>query len=286
MERGDLSDAEWTIIGPLLPPERGRWARPSGDNRRFLNGMLYVLRVGCPWRDMHERYGKWNSVYVRFRRWAEQGVWDAMLETLVELGLTDNWQHMIDSTTIRGHSQAAGARGGTHKEGFGRSRGGFTSKIHARADGQGRPLGFILTGGEASDYKAVEGLIQLPIKNPRLMLADKGYDSDDVRAALLMKGIVPVIPPKSNRRDPIACDFRAYKDRNRVERMFNRIKQFRRIATRYDKTAISYMAFWRSHPSSCGCQLLSTGPSVLVEVKNIVVKNSMRGWTTVKAVPH
>lgn len=74
--------------------------------------MLHVLRVGCPWRDMHERYGKWNSVYVRFRRWAEQGVWDAILETLVELGLTDNWQHMIDSTTIRGHSQAAGAKGG------------------------------------------------------------------------------------------------------------------------------------------------------------------------------
>lgn len=112
MGRGDLSDSEWEVIGPLLPSERGRWARPAGDNRRFLNGMLYVLRVGCPWRDMHERYGKWNSVYVRFRRWAEQGVWDAMLETLVELGLTDNWQHMIDSTTIRGHSQAAGARGG------------------------------------------------------------------------------------------------------------------------------------------------------------------------------
>ena len=74
--------------------------------------MLHVLRVGCPWRDMHERYGKWNSVYVRFRRWAEQGVWDALLETLVELGLTDDWQHIIDSTTVRGHSQAAGAKGG------------------------------------------------------------------------------------------------------------------------------------------------------------------------------
>src|SRR5665213_2274899 len=99
MGRGDLADAEWELIGPLLPSERGRWARPAGDNRRFLNGMLHVLRVGCPWRDMHERYGKWNSVYVRFRRWAEQGVWDALLETLVDLGLTDNWQHMIDSTT-------------------------------------------------------------------------------------------------------------------------------------------------------------------------------------------
>lgn len=112
MARGDLTDAQWAIIGPLLPPERGRWARPAQDNRRYLNGMLYVLRVGCPWRDMHERYGLWNSVYVRFRRWAEQGVWDALLETLVELGLTDDWQHMIDSTTVRGHSQAAGARGG------------------------------------------------------------------------------------------------------------------------------------------------------------------------------
>ena len=110
--RGDLTDDEWDIIGPLLPSERGRGCRPSHDNRRFFNGMLYVLRVGCPWRDMHERYGKWNSVYVRFRRWAEQGVWDALLDTLVGLGLTDDWQHMIDSTAVRGHSQAAGAKGG------------------------------------------------------------------------------------------------------------------------------------------------------------------------------
>ncbi|MBS1051015.1 IS5 family transposase [Gluconobacter japonicus] len=112
MARGDLTDHEWAIIGPLLPSERGRWARPSGDNHRFLNGMLHILRTGCPWRDMHERYGKWNSVYVRFRRWAEQGVWDALLQTLVDLGLTDDWQHMLDSTVVRAHSQATGAKGG------------------------------------------------------------------------------------------------------------------------------------------------------------------------------
>lgn len=75
------------------------------------------------------------------------------------------------------------------------------------------------------------------------MLADKGYDSDDVRACLLLKGILPVIPPKANRKEAITCDFQAYKDRNRIERMFNRLKQFRRIVTRYDKTAISFMGF-------------------------------------------
>ena len=64
------------------------------------------------------------------------------------------------------------------------------------------------------------------------MLADKGYDSDDVRASLLLKGLLPVIPPKANRKQAITCDFRAYRDRNRVERMFNKLKQFRRIATR------------------------------------------------------
>ena len=72
------------------------------------------------------------------------------------------------------------------------------------------------------------------------MLADKGYDGDDVRSSLLMRGILPVIPPKANRKEPIACDFKAYKDRNRIERTFNRLKQFRRIATRYDKTALSF----------------------------------------------
>jgi transposase len=112
MARGDLTDEEWEVIAGLLPPERGRKSRPAHDNRRFLNGMLHVLRVGCPWRDMHERYGLWNSVYVRFRRWAEQGVWDAILATLVELGLADDWQHMIDSTTVRGHVSAVGGKGG------------------------------------------------------------------------------------------------------------------------------------------------------------------------------
>lgn len=112
MGREDLSDAEWELIGLLLPSERGCWTRRAGDNRRFLNGMLHVLRVECLLRDMHERCGKWSSVDIRFRRWAEQGAWDSLLQAQVDLGLTDDWQQMIDSTTVSGHVLAVGGKGG------------------------------------------------------------------------------------------------------------------------------------------------------------------------------
>jgi len=83
----------------------------------------------------------------------------------------------------------------------------------------------------------------ISVKKPRLLLADEGYDGDNVRNALLCSGIKPVISPKANRKNPPACDFQAYKGRNRIERMFNRLKQFCRIATRYDKTRKSFEAF-------------------------------------------
>lgn len=83
----------------------------------------------------------------------------------------------------------------------------------------------------------------MAVKPPKAMLADRGYDSDAVRETLLTRGILPIIPPKANRREPIHCDYRRYRDRNQVERLFNRLKQFRRIATRSDKTAKSFLAF-------------------------------------------
>ncbi|MFT9049586.1 MAG: IS5 family transposase [Gluconobacter cerinus] len=132
---------------------------------------------------------------------------------------------------------------GAHSEAFGRSRGGFTSKIHARCDNQGRPLGFVLTGGQVSDYKAVNALMALPAPNPRAMLADRGYDSDSFRQNLLIHGILPVIPSRKGRSVPQKTDWRRYRERNRIERLFNHLKQMRRIATRYDKTALSFMSF-------------------------------------------
>ena len=113
---------------------------------------------------------------------------------------------------------------GAIAQAFGRSRGGFTSNVHARCDNQGLPVGFILTGGEASDYTAADDLMALPLPKPKAPLADKGYDGDRFRENLLMRGILPIIPPRSSRKVPIHPDYRRYKDRNRVERMFHKLK--------------------------------------------------------------
>ncbi|MGC5749977.1 transposase [Gluconobacter sp. NFX36] len=83
----------------------------------------------------------------------------------------------------------------------------------------------------------------LPVPSPKAMLADRGYDSDSFRQDLLMHGILPVIPSRKGRSTPQNTDWRRYRDRSRIERMFNKLKQMRRIATRYDKTALSFMSF-------------------------------------------
>nr|WP_244884873.1 IS5 family transposase [Croceicoccus mobilis] len=148
----------------------------------------------------------------------------------------------------RQHQRSRPCLGGGRKRGaranaLGRSRGGFTSKIHDRSDNQGRPLGFILTGGEASDYTAAEPFMTIPVTTPKALLADKGYDGDRFRESLLIRGVLPIIPPRSNRKVPEHPDYRRYRDRNRIERMFGKLKQQRRIATRYDKTVLSFESF-------------------------------------------
>lgn len=143
---------------------------------------------------------------------------------------------MIDSTVVRAHQHAACAREEQEAEGFGRSRGGWTTKVHAKVDSFGLPLDFIVTPGQVADITQAPALIG----RSSFLLADKGYDCDAFRQNLLHHGITPVIPFRSNRKIQPDYDKTIYKERNLIERCFNKLKHFRRIATRYDKTAIMF----------------------------------------------
>jgi transposase len=136
----------------------------------------------------------------------------------------------------------SGRKRGTHRRALGRSRGGFTSRLHCLADALGRPLAFLLTGGEAADCKAYNALIDLPEQRPDALLADKGYDADAIRADLAEREIEAVIPGRSNRRVKIEHDRTLYRQRNRIERMFGHLKINRAIATRYDQLANSFLS--------------------------------------------
>ena len=114
-ERVGVSDDEWALIGPLLPPEHGRGCRPAGDNRRYFEGMMWMARSGAQWRLLPDEYGKWNSVFRRYRRWVEMGVFDALLETLTEMVARDTSADMIDSTVVRAHHCAVGIKRGLSK---------------------------------------------------------------------------------------------------------------------------------------------------------------------------
>jgi transposase len=135
----------------------------------------------------------------------------------------------------------SGRKRGAHQRALGRSRGGFTSKIHCLGDARGRPVAFELTPGEAADCKSYDTLIDLPEQTPDALLADKAYDSDAIRNDLKKRGIKAVIPPKSNRKLAIRYSKRLYRQRNWIERVIGHLKINRAIATRYDQLADSFL---------------------------------------------
>ena len=134
-------------------------------------------------------------------------------------------------------------KGTQEAEALGRSQGGFTSKLHARCDAKGRPLGFVPTPGQAHDSQGLGPLFRMIADRIEALLADKGYDCNVIREELAKAEVEAVIPAKSNRRNPVPHDRQKYRWRNLIERLFNKLKNWRRIATRYDKTKQSYLGF-------------------------------------------
>ncbi len=242
--RHELSSLQWQVIHQILqtlPQVRvGNEARCLA----FLNAVVWILRSGTQWRLLPESLGHWNSVFKRFSRWCDKGVWNEIHARCVDQ--PDLQAVFIDSTVIRVHACAAGAAGScAENEALGRSRGGFGTKIHAVTDALGNPLDFILTGGQASDIGQAEALLQLTPEGAQALAADKGYDSDKFVAALEARGMEAIIPPRVNRISPRECDWFAYKERHLIECFFGKIKHYRRIFSRFEKLKRNYMGFLR-----------------------------------------
>ena len=118
--RHDISDEVWVLISPHLPGQQGQWGGIAENNRRFINAVFWILRTGAPWRDLPPSYGNWNSVAKRFRRWAKEGIWEKVLESLIDE--PDYEWLMIDASHIKVHPHATGAEGGNQD--MGRTKGG------------------------------------------------------------------------------------------------------------------------------------------------------------------
>ncbi|MGW2564460.1 IS5 family transposase [Streptomyces sp. NPDC001514] len=272
MHRFELTDQEWDLLAPLIP--RAVIGRPRVDDQQVINGMVYKIRTGMPWRDLPDRYGPWQTVYTRFRRYALGGVFTQALQQIqaqADAAGDIGWLVQIDSTIVRAHQHAAatGRKGGLRRpdepddQALGRSRGGLTTKIHLACDGRGRPLALLITPGQRHDGICAQPLLKR-IRVPRLgpgrprcrpdhVIADKAYSSRGFRAYLRKRGIGHTIPEKADQQRhrhnrgrqggrPPSFDRETCRRRNTVERCFNRLKHFRGIATRYDKTAASYEA--------------------------------------------
>jgi transposase len=255
MSRHELTDREWARLEPLLPkPRRGR---PPKDHRTIINALVWLGKTGAPWRDLPERYGPWQTVATRFYRWTRSALWLRVLGALQRIadmqGRLDWEVHMVDGTNIRAHRHAAGARGGPHRQALGRSRGGFGSKLHLRCDRRGQPLALVLTPGEQNERTALAELMQQgavkragrgrPKIRPRAVVGDRGYTGRTVRDDLRRRGIRAIIPQIKTERTRRRMDWALYRERNVVERLVGKLKKCRRIATRYDKLAASYLAF-------------------------------------------
>ncbi|MBL4747583.1 MAG: IS5 family transposase [Magnetovibrio sp.] len=239
-DRFVITDTVWAQISPVLSGKSTDCGVTAKDTRLFLEAVLWRVRTGSPWRDLPTGFGNWNSTFTRFRRWAKSGVFERIFERLS--GDADFEYVMVDGTIVSVHQKASGAKGGPQNQAIGRSRGGLTTKIVALVDALGNLIRFTLLPGQRHDLLGVMTLIE--DVEFKAFLGDKAFDANWLRDELMDRKASVVIPSKSNRKSQIPHDKEVYKWRHLVENYFAKIKEFRGIATRYDKTDVSYIANW------------------------------------------
>jgi transposase len=241
-----LSEQQWRKIMDFLRTCKGIYVGNETKTLQFIAAILWIVRSGSPWELLPAQYGKWNSVYKRFARGCERGIWQQMHAHFA--ADPDLEWLLLDSTLIRAHPCAAGApaqQGGQAAQALGRSRGGFSSKIHIVVDALGNPLDFVLTAGQLHDVKQAPTLLQG--RTCDYVVADKAYDADTLIALMEAMGAIPVGCPlgaaRKNRTEPRPFDAHLYKERHLVECFINKIKWYRRIFSRFDKLASRFLGF-------------------------------------------
>lgn len=201
-----------------------------------------MTRTGAPWRDLDPALGPWKRSYNRFRRWARRGWWlEIFRSTTVEE--KEETASILDASIVRAHQDAAGGRFGPPANAIGRSRGGFSTKLHAVVTIEGQPIEIRATPGQQHEATVAEELLDFVRGNA--CLADGGYDADRIIDAARARGLTPVIPASKARKHQRRYDREFYRSRYRVEVFFHRLKRNRRIATRYDKTLACFMGLVR-----------------------------------------
>ena len=237
-----ITQEQYEQIADAFPKQRGNVVVSNLD---VLNGFLYVLEHGCKWRALPERFGKWQTVYKRLSRWSRTGVLQRVLERLQAEQLIDLETVGLDSTMVKVHPDGCGAPKRHGPQAIGKSRGGWTTKINMLTASARTAIDFCISPGQAHDAPSGRELLKKvgPVQLRLPLVADRAYEGDETRQLAFELGYQPHIPPKANRRHPWDYDKEIYKKRNEVERLFRRIKAYRRVYTRYDKLDIIFLTF-------------------------------------------
>ena len=205
----------------------------------MLTAMLYMMRVGQPWRYLPKEYGPWKSVYTRFRRWIKNGL---LARMFAEVSREPCGKiRSIDCTHIKVHRDGANAPGGREHQAIGKTKGGLNTKIAVAVDGLGRVVASNVVAGQTDDVKATAPF-HTTLRDC-WVVADRAFDTTPFRQILTSLHAIPCIPPKANRRIKYKFSETLYRHRHTVENFFCRIKINRRIATRYNKLAVTFSAF-------------------------------------------
>ena len=217
----------------------GPGGRPPCPLELVIEAVFFRLRNSGPWRDLPSEFGPWQTIYGYYRQWARDGLWGRMLRCVVRR--KGSRARLVDGTHIVAHQCAANPHGGAEAQAMGKTRGGRNTKLMVVTDLKGRPLSMKLIPGQA--YEGAHVIELLKDEDAAVLLVgDKGFDSDKLRAALEALGHRHCIPGKSNRKKKVRYSKRYYRIRYRVEDFFRRLKRWACACTRRDKLALHFMS--------------------------------------------